>query len=234
MKRKILLLLVMTSFIAVSHAQKKEKDKKPVTGYALTAVEKGGRSWKEVRLVDIATGEQIKQVYTSKTEVEPLNARTGKPVVKKEPVKGEIATVTNSRVRTVTGVSTNTNTNVNTTTNTDVNVVVEVPKAVELSKKKVVNLDNELDVASGRKVREVKVYTVTDAHTQVERIKRDGNVIIIRNASFSMPAVQTYNPFATNSAACAYDKKHERLYYTPMGIAELRYIDLKTGKIYYF
>jgi hypothetical protein len=221
MKRKILLLLVMTSFIAVSHAQNKEK--KPVTGYALTAVEKGGRSWKEVRLVDIGTGEQVRQVYNSKTEVEPLNARTGKPVVKKEPVKGEIATVHNSRVRTITNVNTNTNTNIN--TNTNVNVVVEVPK------KKVVNLDNELDIASGRKV---KVYTVTDASPGVERIKKDGNVIIIRSATFHGPAVQTYNPFATNSAACAYDKKHERLYYTPMGINQLRYIDLKSGKIYYF
>lgn len=43
-------------------------------------------------------------------------------------------------------------------------------------------------------------------------------------------------PFATNSAALAYDKKHERLYYTPMGINQLRYIDLKSKepKIYYF
>ncbi len=41
-------------------------------------------------------------------------------------------------------------------------------------------------------------------------------------------------PFSTNSAAMAYDKKHERLYYTPMGISQLRYIDLKSGKIYYF
>jgi hypothetical protein len=32
----------------------------------------------------------------------------------------------------------------------------------------------------------------------------------------------------------AYDKKHERLYYTPMAINQLRYIDLKTNKIYYF
>jgi hypothetical protein len=47
-------------------------------------------------------------------------------------------------------------------------------------------------------------------------------------------AIQTYNPFATNSAACAFDKKHDRLYYTPMGINQLRYIDLKSGKIYYF
>lgn len=43
-----------------------------------------------------------------------------------------------------------------------------------------------------------------------------------------------YKPFATNSAACAYDKKNNRLYYTPMGIAQLRYIDLKakTLKVY--
>lgn len=42
------------------------------------------------------------------------------------------------------------------------------------------------------------------------------------------------HPFATKSAACAYDKKTNRLYYTPMGIAQLRYIDLANPeKIYY-
>jgi hypothetical protein len=43
-------------------------------------------------------------------------------------------------------------------------------------------------------------------------------------------------PFSTFSAACAYDKKHNRLYYTPMGINELRYIDLggKQPRIFYF
>ncbi len=43
-------------------------------------------------------------------------------------------------------------------------------------------------------------------------------------------------PFSTFSAACAYDKKHNRLYYTPMGINQLRYIDLnsKEPRIYYF
>ena len=43
-------------------------------------------------------------------------------------------------------------------------------------------------------------------------------------------------PFSTFSAACAYDAKHNRLYYTPMGINQLRYIDLgaKTARIYYF
>jgi hypothetical protein len=42
-------------------------------------------------------------------------------------------------------------------------------------------------------------------------------------------------PFSTYSAACAYDKKHNRLYYTPMGINQLRYIDLngKESRIYY-
>jgi hypothetical protein len=46
----------------------------------------------------------------------------------------------------------------------------------------------------------------------------------------------SYKPFATTSAACAYDKKNNRLYYTPMGIAQLRYIDLKAKapKVFYF
>ena len=43
-------------------------------------------------------------------------------------------------------------------------------------------------------------------------------------------------PFSTFSAACAYDKKHDRLYYTPMGVNQLRYIELggKSPRIYYF
>jgi len=41
-------------------------------------------------------------------------------------------------------------------------------------------------------------------------------------------------PFSTGVAAIAYDKKNNRLYYTPMFIDQLRYIDLKTMKVYYF
>jgi len=39
--------------------------------------------------------------------------------------------------------------------------------------------------------------------------------------------------FATGVAAMAYDKKSNRLYYTPMFLDQLRYIDLKTMKVYY-
>lgn len=38
--------------------------------------------------------------------------------------------------------------------------------------------------------------------------------------------------FGTGVAAAAYDKKHNRLYYTPMFIDQLRYIDLKTMSVY--
>ncbi len=40
-------------------------------------------------------------------------------------------------------------------------------------------------------------------------------------------------PFATGVAAIAYDKKNNRLYYTPMLFDQLRYIDLRTMKVYY-
>ena len=40
-------------------------------------------------------------------------------------------------------------------------------------------------------------------------------------------------PFATGVAAAAYDRKHNRLYFTPMFIDQLRYIDLRTMKMYY-
>lgn len=74
-----------------------------------------------------------------------------------------------------------------------------------------------------------KVHNVEEIRTV------DGNkVTVIRKAS---RAPLSYDkPFATKSAAMAYDKRHERLYYTPMGINQLRFIDLKakTPKIYYF
>ena len=40
-------------------------------------------------------------------------------------------------------------------------------------------------------------------------------------------------PFSTGVAAAAYDKIHNRLYFTPMFADQLRYIDLKTMRVYY-
>ncbi len=40
-------------------------------------------------------------------------------------------------------------------------------------------------------------------------------------------------PFNTGVAALAYDKRSNRIFYTPMFIDQLRYIDLNTMKLYY-
>jgi hypothetical protein len=40
-------------------------------------------------------------------------------------------------------------------------------------------------------------------------------------------------PFYSGVAAVAFDKRHNRLYFTPMFIDQLRYIDLHTMKVYY-
>lgn len=45
--------------------------------------------------------------------------------------------------------------------------------------------------------------------------------------------VNTDAAFATGVAAMAYDKKNNRIYFTPMLIDQLRYLDLKTMKIFY-
>lgn len=66
----------------------------------------------------------------------------------------------------------------------------------------------------------------------------NGNVTTIRARRISVQgsAVNKETPFATHSAACAWDAKNKRLYYTPMGINQLRYIDLKAKEpsVYYF
>ena len=189
MKRTTLLLLVMACFITSSHSQKKQT--KNATGFAITAQEKGGRSWKEVRLVNMNTGEPIKNIYESKQDLEALNARTGKPVQKKTEAASKVAI------------------------------------------KKIVNLDMELD-----KVREHAKTQELHEQRIVRALRSDGSslekkIIMVRGGRAE---VQTDKPFATNSAAMAYDKKHERLYYTPMGINQLRYIDMKskTPKVYFF
>jgi hypothetical protein len=64
--------------------------------------------------------------------------------------------------------------------------------------------------------------------TDVQVPRQVKTMIIYRHAGHP-DIVQSDKPFATNSAAAAYDKKHERLYYTPLGINQLRYIDLKNN-----
>lgn len=41
-------------------------------------------------------------------------------------------------------------------------------------------------------------------------------------------------PFSTGVAAAAFDRQHNRLYFTPMFIDQLRYLDLKTMEVYSF
>ena len=201
MKSKTLLLLGMTMFILSVNAQKKEKQ--PVSGYAITAAEKGGRNWKEVKLVDMATGQELQSIYQSATETEALNARTKKPVVKKD---------------------LNLNSSVNKSGNTYTTTYTNTQAVPVAMRKKVVNLDDELSKAQNVNVNvNAKPRVNTNVSTQIK------TVTIVR-----IKEQQTDKPFSTNSAAMAYDKKHDRLYYTPMSINQLRYIDLKSNKIYYF
>lgn len=160
MKRKILLSLFLTPLAFSVHAQK-------TTAFAITGSQKGHTNWSEVRLIDIATGEEVKTVYKKSQEVEVLNARTGKAIVKKDAAQ---------------------------------------PVALK-----------------------------QDGQSEEIIRSADGKQITVYRRSVRQPENKN-EPFATKSAAAAYDKKHERLYYTPMGINQLRYIDLKakSPKVYFF
>jgi Secretion system C-terminal sorting domain len=80
----------------------------------------------------------------------------------------------------------------------------------------------------------------------LQSVYENGRTLQVLNARTGQPistttqkATTTENnnlPFSTYSAACAYDKKHNRLYYTPMGINQLRYIDLngRDPRFFYF
>jgi len=183
MCKKILLLSVMACFTMLSQAQ----SKKSTTAYAITSPQKGQNGgWREIRLIDLKTGEELQTIYKSGQEIEILNPRTGKAVQKRDDL-----------------------------------VKTEEKPANDIQ---VFALDanNRMQTISSKE--------------EMEKMKSAGNrIVVIRNNQFNMKP-QYDKPFATNSAALAYDKKHDRLYYTPMGINQLRYIDLKakTPKIYYF
>jgi hypothetical protein len=165
MKQKILLSVLCSSIALVALSQKK------VTAYAITGSQKGNHSWSEVRKIDVSTGDEIESIYKKNQQIALLNARTGKPVIKKEVDQ--------------------------------------------------VSPERKMMVTS----------------TLPDKKDENGNPIrVTRLITLSSESIRGDLPFATNSAACAYDKKHDRLYYTPMGINQLRYIDLKskTPKIFYF
>ncbi|MDB5193795.1 MAG: hypothetical protein JWQ96_3358 [Segetibacter sp.] len=197
MKCKILLILLASTSIASVSAQKKQQKK---TAFAITASQKGSSAWGEVKLVDITTGEEIKTIYSSNDQVEVLNARTGKPVVKKD------APVTSLRT------------------------VAKEGATTDLKSRRKIIIRHLDDGDASR-----TLHFTTTAPVQVAEGLHQKVVVGYRTFNIQ-PSVQTDKPFSTFSAACAYDKKHERLYYTPMGINQLRYIDLKstTPKVYYF
>ena len=168
MKQNLSFLFITIFFFSAVTAQ----EGKIITGYAITAAEKGQNGWREVRLLNFITGEVIKTIYSMGQEIEILNARTGKSIIKK-------------------------------------NIDPALEKRGELQ----LHINYKVQSLSNEKNTGLPV-----------RVRREGR------------AVDPNMPFATNSAAMAYDKKHERLYYTPMGINQLRYIDLKskTPRLYYF
>ncbi len=174
MKSKILL-----SVLAITCLQLNAQKHRKTTAYAITASEKGNSSWNEVRLIDLNTGQELKTVFRAADEPEILNARTGKPVMKKYQ---QIAAPPERRR------------------------VVIYRNAIQSDR------------------------TVTSPGTH------NRPVIMERRVLHRYAPVKMDKPFSTNSAACAYDRKHDRLYYTPMGINQLRYIDLKakTPTVYYF
>ncbi len=132
MKYKILLPLLFAS-ISLNAQQKR------TTAFAITSAQQGQFVWTEVKLIDLQSGEVLRQVYESnRDQYNIFTARDGKPVK----VKNEAGQITD----------------------------------------------------------------------------------------------QQKMPFSTFSAACAFDKKHNRLYYTPMFINQLRYIDLaaKSPSVFYF
>lgn len=196
----------MTLTVGIVSAQKAGK----TTAYAITAVQKGGSNWTEVRLVDVNSGDEVKSIYQSAQDVQAFNARTGKPIVKKETTKLDQPAVVEYR------------------TTEPVMVRGQRFESVRDGKlEPTVKDQNDANIVITPNMN-VRTMVRTELRTDV---KTNVRTVIVRSVNDRMPLDR---PFSTSSAALAYDKKHERLYYTPMGINQLRYIDLKSNQVYYF
>ncbi|MBC7851684.1 MAG: hypothetical protein H7Y31_18215, partial [Chitinophagaceae bacterium] len=89
-----------------------------------------------------------------------------------------------------------------------------------------------IDLSTGEVIQHV--YENSKIPAQAFRA-RDGKPIHIKDEKGAVKDQQKL-PFSTFSAACAFDRKHNRLYFTPMYVNELRYIDLgsKQPKLFYY
>lgn len=82
-----------------------------------------------------------------------------------------------------------------------------------------------IDLATGQVMKNVFENSKADYHLYDARSSKQ--ITIAKNDSSS--AMNDLRPFAGYSAACAFDKRKNRLYYAPLFINQLRYIDLSTG-----
>ena len=242
MKQKLLLTAFIASGCLAVNAQKSSV-------YAITGTQAGSNNWTEVRLVDVASGQELKTVYKSSEQTPILNARTGKPVVKKDPAPmdnlqmARLATGT-IREQLPEGVRVYT---IRRDGTAPVVITTDVPPTPAVAARVKEVRDGNIQKVKDGDIQKI----IVEQGGQVIRIQRDGvtqnlkELIAVKEAQAKVctttrtevlvrmsPSLD--KPFSTYSAACAYDKKHERLYYTPMGIAQLRYIDLKANTVNYF
>lgn len=92
---------------------------------------------------------------------------------------------------------------------------------------------NKVDLQSGEVIKPVFVKETTGFEVLSAR---NGKVLPVKEAVNGKITDNGQLPFSSFAAACAYDARHNRLYYTPMYINQLRYIDLnaKEPRVYYF
>lgn len=231
MKQKILFSIVMAASIT-GYAQ---SDKK-LTGYAITGDQNNFTNWKTVKLINLVTGEEIKTLYANgRQEPELLNARTSKPIVKKE--SETVAKQTDPfQINVTIKDSKNGGSGTTYTFNSmeELKASEAVKNALTKSNDAASNGIQQANDNTDRKLASV-INSISISRSGYNSTRGYYHSYSRSYARDYEPVITT-EPFATGSTAIAYDKKHERLYYTPMGINQLRYIDLKsnTPKIYYF
>lgn len=91
----------------------------------------------------------------------------------------------------------------------------------------------QIDFATGAVTRSVFDAKQTNFTVYSARTGKELTLPAVATGTTTSPATA---PVASLAAACAYDVRHNRLYYAPMFLNQLRYIDLDAAapKIYYF
>ena len=224
MRYKILLIAFLFSFLFTSAQNKPDK------AFAIVGNSHNNYNWINIQEIDLSTGAVIRQIYDKeKTVFELVDGNTKKKIILNEQVPPPLNNANTSVVKTGLTARQQGNIRLNPAGRNPMYVV----DGIQQDAGQFNNISpNDIESITVLKDASAAVYGVRAADGVVvvtTKRGRMGTPAVKVNAIYggqNLKAMAYEHPTATMVAAAAYDKRHNKLFFTPMHFGELRWIDL--------